>query len=149
MASNKKKLLVLFVGATLLTILIGCATPTKPTFKRTIDDPVMTPVEIEAEFEQLRQLNLTVGSEGFDPGVYPLFAGVDVRNGKTLIKKFICWDGCPELGKVYLVYQGVDTEEACFSATGSPLISPVPISGRYWGCEPILDWLRVPSRRPS
>ena len=69
------------------------------------------------------------------------------RNGKTLVEKFICWDGCPELGNVYLFYQGVDTEEACLDAAGSPLISPVPIPGAYWGCEPIVDGLSVPARR--
>ena len=137
---------LLFLGAAFLLILLGC---TGPSFERTIDDPVMTPAEMESELERLHQVNLTVGSEGFDPGIYPLFVGVDVRNGKTLINKFICWDGCPELGKVYLVYQALDTADACIDATGSPIISPVPIPGAYWGCQPILDWLTVPSRRPS
>ena len=137
---------LLCLGAAFLLILLGC---TGPSFTRDTHDPVMSPTDMQAELERLHQVNLTVGSENFDPGIYPLFAGVDVRNGETLIKKFICWDGCPELGKVYLVYQAVDTEEACVNATGSPIISPVPIPGAYWGCQPILDWLAVPSRRPS
>ena len=143
---NLKKLLIPFLGVALLFTILAC---TGPTFRRTVDDPVMTPVEMESELEQLRQLNLTVGSEGFDPGWYPVFAGIDVRNGKILIKKFVCWDGCPELGKVFLVYKGVVTEEDCFKAKGSPIISPVPIPDAYWGCQPILDWLTVPSRHPS
>ncbi len=89
---------------------------------------------------------MTVGTEEFDLSEYPAFVGIDVRNGKTLIEKFICWDGCPELGKVYLVYQAVATEEACLKATGSPLISPVPIPGAYWGCEPIISLPKVPAR---
>ena len=106
----------------MLFMVLDCS---GPTFRRTIEDPVMTPLDMESALGQLRQLNLTVGSDGFEPGLYPLFAGVDVRNGKTLIKKFICWDGCPELGKVYLVYQGVATEESLKQAvkrlTGVPL----------------------------
>ena len=143
---ESKKLLVLILGAALLAVLFGC---TGPTFTRPNHDPVMTTEEMKDELARLRQVNLTVGSEDFDPGDYPAFVGVDVRNGKTMINKFICWDGCPELGNVYLVYQGVATEEDCFYAIGSPLISPVPIPGAYWGCQPILDWLTVPSRRPN
>ena len=87
---------------------------------------------------RLQKVNLTIGSEEFDIRSHPQFVGVDVRNGKTLIAKFICWDGCPELGKVYIVFQGVATEEACLNTKGSPLISPVPIPGAYWGCEPVI-----------
>ena len=87
---------------------------------------------MQAELLRLQQVNLTVGSEEFDTSQYPAFVGIDVRNGKTLIEKFICWDGCPELGNVYLVYQGVATKEACLNVEGSPLISPVPIPGAYW-----------------
>ena len=143
---RSKKLLVLVLGAALFFIFLAC---TGPSFRRTIDDPVMTPVKMESALRDLEQLNLTVGHDDFDPRAYPLFAGIDVRNGRTLIKKFICWDGCPEMGKVYLVYQDVSTEEACFTAIGEALISPVPIPGAYWGCLPILDWLSIPSRRPS
>lgn len=143
---QSKKLMILILGAALLAVLLAC---TGPTFTRPNHDPVMTTQEMEDELARLQQVNLTVGGEVFDPGDYPAFVGIDVRNGKTLINKFICWDGCPELGKVYLVYQGVATEEDCFYAMGSPLISPVPIPGAYWGCQPIIDWLTVPTRRRS
>ena len=141
-----KKLLHPFLGAVLVSLfnLLGC---TGPDFRRDIHDPVMSTQQMQAELERLHQVNLTVGREEFDPSDYPVFAGIDVRNGKTLVEKFICWDGCPELGNVYLFYQGVDTEEACLDAAGSPLISPVPIPGAYWGCGPIVDGLSVPARR--
>ena len=144
MESNK--LLLPFFGAALLIVLLGC---TGPTFTRQNHDPVMTTEKMEVELERVNQLNLTVGSEDFDPGDYPAFVGIDVRNGRTLINKFFCWDGCPEMGKVSMVYQGVVTEEDCFYAIGTPIISPVPIPGAYWGCQPILDWLTVPVSRPN
>ena len=143
---KSKRLLLLVIGAALLFMLLAC---TGPTFRRTIDDPVMTPVEMETERKRLDKLNLTVGNADFDPSLYPLFAGVDTRNGRTLENQFICWDQCPEKGKVYLVYKDVGTEETCLNATGSPLISPATIPEAYWGCEPIIDWLSVPTRRPS
>ena len=91
--------------------------------------------EMEAELIRLQQVNLTVGSEEFDLSIYPVSFGFDIRNGMNLIAKFICLDACPESGKVYLVYQGVTTEEACLNAKGSPLVSPVDV---YWGCEPVI-----------
>ena len=136
------KPLILILSAALLLILLGC---TGPDFKREIHDPVTSTEELRARLVRLQQVNLTVGTEKFDVSEYPAFVGIDVRNGKTLIEKFICWDGCPELGKVYLVYQAVATEEACLKATGSPLISPVPIPGAYWGCEPIISLPKVPA----
>ena len=52
----------------------------------------------------------------------------DARNGKKLVEKFICWDICPDVGMVFLMYQGVDSVEACAdSVKGAPLISPEPI----------------------
>ena len=85
---------------------------------------------------RLQQVNLTVGSEEFDLSIYPVSFGFDIRNGMNLIAKFICLDGCPESGKVYLVYQGVTIEQDCLNANGSPLTSPALI---YWGCEPVVN----------
>ena len=141
-----KKLLLVLLGGALLFILLGRATPSKPSFERTIEDPVMTTDEMEEELRRLHLVNLTVGSKEFDPGIYPAFVGVDFRNGKTLINKFICWDVCPEVGMVFLVYQDVGNEQACVDAKGTPLISPDLIGNEYWGCRPIIDWFNLPSR---
>ena len=110
----------------------------------------MTIGAMQAELERLHEINLTVGGGDFDPSRYPVSVGVDPRNGKMLVEKFICWDACPDVGMVFLLYAGVDTEEACMDAlVGSPLISPDPIPGQYWGCRPIVDWLNLPERFPG
>ena len=142
-----KKPLFPLLGAAvvLLIILLGCTTPDF----RTFSNPVMTTDLMQAELARLHEINLTVSSGDFDPSVYPVSVGVDARNGKMLIEKFICWDACPEVGMVFLLYQNVDTVEACEAAVvGSPLISPEPIPGQFWGCRPIVDWLNRPGRFP-
>ena len=142
-----KKPLFPLLGAAvvLLIILLGCTTPDF----RTFSDPVMTTELMQAELARLHEINLTVSSGDFDPNVYPVSVGVDARNGKMLIEKFICWDACPDVGMVFLLYQNVDTVEACTAAVvGSPLISPEPIPGQFWGCRPIVDWLNRPGRFP-
>ena len=100
-----KKLLLPSLGTAtvLLLVLLGC---TRLDFS-TINDPVMSIQRMQAELERLHEINLTVGSEEFDPGDYPISVGIDVRNGKILMEKFICWDDCPNVGKVFLVYQDV------------------------------------------
>ena len=114
-----KKLLLLIFGGALVLILLGC---TRPDF-RTFSNPVMTTEDIQAEMERLHRINLTVSSGGFDTSPYPVSVGVDLRNGRMLVEKFICWDTCPEVGMVFLLYQGVRTEEECVAAVvGSPLI---------------------------
>lgn len=141
-----KKLLLLIFGGALVLILLGC---TRPDF-RTFSNPVMTTEDIQAEMERLHRINLTVSSGGFDTSPYPVSVGVDLRNGRMLVEKFICWDTCPEVGMVFLLYQGVRTEEECVAAVvGSPLISPEPIPGDFWGCRPIVDWLDLPERTPN
>ena len=35
--------------------------------------------------------------------------GVDFRNGKMLVDKVICWDSCPDVGMVFLLYQNVES----------------------------------------
>ena len=142
-----KKPLFPLLGAAvvLLIILLGCTTPDF----RTFSNPVMTTELMQAELARLHEINLTVSSGDFDPNVYPVSVGVDARNGKMLIEKFICWDACPDVGMVFLLYQNVDTVEACTAAVvGSPLISPEPIPGQFWGCRPIVDWLNRPGRFP-
>ena len=136
---------LLGVAVVLLIILLGCTTPDF----RTFSNPVMTTDLMQAELARLHEINLTVSSGDFDPSVYPVSVGVDARNGKMLIEKFICWDACPDVGMVFLLYQNVDTVEACTAAVvGSPLISPEPIPGQFWGCRPIVDWLNRPGRFP-
>ena len=132
-------------AAALLVLLLGC---TAPDF-RTFSDPVMTTEAMQAELEQLHEINLTVKDGDFDHSAYPMSVGVDPRNGKMLVEKFICWDACPDVGMVFLLYGSVETEEACAAAVvGSPLISPEPMPGQYWGCRPIVDWLNLPERTP-
>ena len=136
------------LGAALVLLIftLGCTTPDF----RTFTDPVMTTEGMQIELERLHQINLTVGEGGFDPSVYPVMVGIDTRNGKMLVEKFICWDACPDVGMVFLLYQGVDTEEACVDAlVGMPLISPNPIPGQYWGCRPVVDWLNRPGKFPE
>jgi len=116
----------------------------------TFSEPVMSTALMQAELERLHRINLTVGSGDFDPSVYPVSVGVDARNGKMLVEKFICWDDCPDVGMVFLLYESVDTEEACRDAVvGSPLVSPEPIPGDYWGCRPVIDWLKRPEKFPG
>ena len=141
-----KKLLFLIFGGALLLMLVGC---TRPDF-RTFSNPMMTTDDIQAEMERLHRINLTVSKGGFDTSPYPVSVGVDLRNGRMLVEKFICWDTCPEVGMVFLLYQGVRTEEECVAAVvGSPLISPEPIPGDFWGCRPIVDWLDLPELTPN
>ena len=134
---GSKTPLLLFLGAALFIVLISC---TGPTFNRPLHDPVMSNEEMHAELVRLDQVNLNVGSEDFDPSKYPVFVGFDFRNGRTLINKFICWDGCPERGKVFLLYEGVITEDDCLGTIGMPLIPPEPVQGEFWGCRPIINW---------
>ena len=143
-----KKLLLPSLGTAtvLLRVLLGC---TRPDFS-TINDTIMSIQRMQAELERLHEINSTVGSEEFDPGDYPISVGIDVRNGKILMEKFICWDDCPNVGKVFLVYQDVESAQACVDSwLGSPLFSPDPIPGQYWGCRPVVDWLNRPSEIPN
>ena len=141
-----KKPLFLLIGTATVLLLIGCTTPDF----RTFSDPVMTTEAMEAELIWLHQLNLTVGDGEFDVSRYPMLMGVDARNGKMLVEKFICWDFCPDVGMVFLLYQNVETAEACAQAVvGTPLFSPDPIPGQYWGCRPVVDWLNLPERTPG
>lgn len=143
----KKRLFPLFgAGLVLSFIILGC---TRVDFTGSLSDPVMSTGQIQAELARLHQINLTVGDGEFDPSIYPAFVGIDVRNGKVLLEKFICWDSCPDVGMVFLLYENVGTEEECVNAVGSPLISPDPIPGDYWGCRPIVDWLSMPGRVPG
>ncbi|PKB71658.1 MAG: hypothetical protein BZY87_04085 [SAR202 cluster bacterium Io17-Chloro-G6] len=133
---GSKKLRILILAAALCLIVLGC---TGPTFNRAIHDPVTSTEELQTQLARLEQVNLTVAGGKFDLGRYPALVGIDIRNGNTLVEKFICWDGCPELGQVFLVYQGVGSKEACLNTEGSPIISPVPIPGESWGCVLIID----------
>jgi hypothetical protein len=136
----------LVVASALLIILRAC---TKPDF-RTFTNPVMSTSDMQAEMERLHALNLTVPNGDFDTSPYPMKIGVDSRNGKMLVEKFICWDICPEVGMVFLLYHNVESAKACVeSVVGTPLISPPPIAGDYWGCRPIVDWLDQPSTHPE
>lgn len=143
----RKPLVPLFgVVAFFMIFLLGC---TKPDF-RTFNDPVMTTSAMQAELERLHEINLTVGDGGFDTSRYPISVGVDARNGKMLVEKFICWDECPDMGMVFLLYQNVESAEACAAAVvGTPLFSPEPLPGQYWGCRPVVDWLDQPERSPG
>ncbi len=135
------KTLLLGTALVLLIILSGCSTPDF----NALNDPVLTTEKLQAVMERLHQTNLTVGTEAFDLRVYPVYAGIDVRNGRMLIEKFLCWDDCPRVGMVFLIYENVNTVEACDSLVlGAPLISPEPIPGQYWGCRPVVDWLDNP-----
>jgi len=47
---------------------------------------------------------------------------------------------------VFLLYQNVESSEVCNgSVVGTPLFSPEPILGEYWGCRPI-SWLNRPEK---
>ena len=134
-----RPLFALSIAAIALSSLILGYSP--PDY-RTFTDPVMTTEGMERELARLHEINLTVSKGGFDPSPYPISVGVDARNGKMLVEKFICWDSCPDVGMVFLLYQDVGTLEACKDAVvGTPLISPEPIAGEYWGCRPVVDWL--------
>jgi len=134
------------IGVVSVLLLIGC---TQPDF-RTFSDPVMTTAAMEVELARLHEMNLTVSDGGFDVSRYPISVGVDPRNGKMPVEKFICWDSCPDVGMVFLLYQGVETPQACTQAVvGTPLYSPDPIPGQYWGCRPVVDWLHLPERSPG
>ena len=50
-----------------------------------------------------------VANGNFDPSGYSISVGVDFRNGKMLVDKFICWDSCPDVGMVFLLYQNVES----------------------------------------
>ena len=64
-----------------------------------------------------------------------------------LVDKVICWDSCPDVGMVVLLYQNVESSEACNgSVVGTPLSSPELILAEYWGCRPIMDWLNRPEK---
>ena len=140
------KTLLLGRALALLFILSGCS---RPDFS-TINDPVMTTERLQAEMERLHLINLTVGTDEFDISVYPVRVGIDVRNGRMLLEKFLCWDDCPNVGMVFLIYENVITVEDCADfVLGSPLISPEPIPGQYWGCRPVVDWLDTPVKPPS
>ncbi len=76
---GSKTPLLLFLGAALIIVLISC---TGPTFTRPLHDPVMSNEEMHAELVRLDQVNLNVGSEDFDPSIYPVFVGFDFRKGK-------------------------------------------------------------------
>ena len=135
---KKPSVLIFGLALVLLIVVVGCTRTDYGAFH----DPVMSTDDIQAELERLHQINLTVGTDEFDPSDYPIVVGVDPRNGKMLTEKFICWDECPAVGMVFLMYQGVATEEACAqSVVGTPLWSPEPIPGQYWGCRPIVNWL--------
>lgn len=128
-----------------LFLLLGCTTPDF----RIFSDPAMSTEVMQVELELLHEINLAVKDGDFDHSAYPMSVGVDPRNGKMLVEKFICWDACPDVGMVFLLYGSVETEEACAATmVGSPLISPEPIPGQYWGCRPIIDWLKLPARTP-
>ena len=107
-------------------VLLGCA---KPDF-RTFSEPVMSTTLMQAELERLHRINLTVGSGDFDPSVYPVSVGVDARNGKMLVEKFICWDDCPDVGMVFLLYERVDTVQACIDAVRAGVGSAHMVDGR-------------------
>ena len=88
-----------------------------------------------------------VANGNFDPSGYSISVGVDFRNGKMLVDKFICWDSCPDVGMVFLLYQNVESSEACNgSVAGTPLCSREPILGEYWGGRPSMDWLNRPEK---
>jgi len=133
------------IAVALLALIFGYSSPDF----RTFSGPVMTTEGMEKELARLHEINLTVSKGGFDPSAYPISVGVDARNGKMLIEKFICWDDCPNVGMVFLLYQNVGTVEACHEAVvGTPLISPDPIPGQFWGCRPVVDWLNRLERPP-
>ena len=67
-----------------------------------------------------------------------------------LIEKFICWDSCPDVGMVVLVYQNVGSVQDCHEAVvGTLLMSPEPIPGIFLGCRPLVDWLNRLERPPG
>ncbi len=134
------------IAVALLALIFGYS---QPDF-RAFSDPVMTTEGMERELARLHEINLSVSRGGFDPSPYPISVGVDARNGKMLVEKFICWDSCPDVGMVFLLYQGIDSKEACAdSIVGTPLISPDPIPGEFWGCRPVVDWLDRSERPPG
>ncbi|MBC8282123.1 MAG: hypothetical protein H8E48_15190 [Chloroflexi bacterium] len=129
-----------------MLIVLGCSSPDF----RTFSDPVMDTDSLQAELERLHEINLSVGDDAFDPNVYPISVGVDVRNGQMLVEKFICWDACPDVGMVFLMYANVGTEADCLQVIGgSSLISPEPMPGVFWGCRPVVDWLNKPPKHPA
>ena len=66
------------------------------------------------------------------------------------MEKFICWDSCPYVGMVFLMYQNVESAKACSEAVvGTPMFAPESIGGDYWGCRPVVDWLDRPDRYPG
>tara|TARA_Y100001001_G_scaffold96101_1_gene93993 strand:+ start:3723 stop:4001 length:279 start_codon:yes stop_codon:yes gene_type:complete len=88
-----------------------------------------------------------VANGNFDPSGYSISVGVDFRNGKMLVDKFNLLGLLPGCGMVFLLYQNVESSEACNgSVVGTPLFSPEPILGEYWGCRPIMDWLNRPEK---
>jgi hypothetical protein len=134
------------IALALLDLIFGYSPPDF----RTFSGPVMTTEGMERELPRLHEINLTVSEAGFDPSPYPISVGVDARNGKMLVEKFICWDACPDVGMVFLLYQSVGSAEACADVVvGTPLFSPAPIPGDYWGCRPVVDWLDSSERPPA
>ena len=140
------KTLLLGTALVLLFVLFGC---TRPDFNA-LNDPVMTTEKLQAEMERLHLINLTVGTDEFDPSDYPVYVGIDIRNGTMLIEKFLCWDDCPNVGMVFLIYENVNSVQDCAKfVLGLPLISPEPIPGQYWGCRPVVDWLEPAEKSPG
>ena len=140
---GRSELRMLVVALAFSIVLLACTQPDL----RTFSDPVISTDAMQAELERLHSINLTVANGNSDPGGYPVSVGVDSRNGKVVVEKFICRDSCPDVGMVFLLYQNVDSSEACNgSVVGTPLFSPEPILGEYWGCRPIMDWLNRPEK---
>ncbi len=95
----------------------------------TSDEGVIT---IE-EFEELRKISV----EDVDITEFPKALGkIEYGNEmRPLIHKYYCSDLCPQNGRLYVLFQGIDSAEACQEIAGNT-VKDIAWGG-YIGCEPM------------
>lgn len=100
------------------------------------EKPLMFDDEIEEELSRVKKANQTLDITTVDLAAYPKTVGIDARNAKVVLERFICWENCPENGEIYLVYEDVDSKQDCVIAGGRILVSPLtPSPGEFVGCR--------------
>ena len=87
--------------------------------------------DIIREMARLQGINEYPENVRINPYEYPKAFGT--WNNRTLEEVYFCSDVCPDYGRVYLVYQGVDSGEC--AGIGGKEIRDLAWGG-YIGCEP-------------
>ena len=102
--------------------------------------PLLYGDEILEEMHRIQAANEELIPALIDFNAYPIPLGIDGRNGFTLLEDYICWNSCPGVGALFLIYQDVPSKWKCEDAGGTVINSPVAIPGvepdYYFGCVP-------------